>query len=163
MQFADTVIDQLWEVWRISQVDKCEKVRTGDSGMGLKPLHTLISLECELWPLQVLRQMSEVHFYPCNADPSQRSIKDKVKKLILCLFTQYQEAVELNWAIGKNWSYMTWQKLIIHDMTTVCKHFPFSFFTQWSQPVDSTRTPDIFFSIKLNNLWKRHVFVHILL
>lgn len=29
MQFADTVIDQLWEVWRISQVDKCENVRTG--------------------------------------------------------------------------------------------------------------------------------------
>lgn len=25
MQFADTVIDQLWEVWRISQVDKWER------------------------------------------------------------------------------------------------------------------------------------------
>lgn len=41
MQFADTVIDQLWEVWRISQVDKCEKVRTGDSGMGAQaPAYT---------------------------------------------------------------------------------------------------------------------------
>lgn len=41
MQFADTVIDQLWEVWRISQVDKCEKVCTGDSGMGAQaPAYT---------------------------------------------------------------------------------------------------------------------------
>lgn len=113
MQFADTVIDQLWEVWRISQVDKCEKVRTGDSGMGHRPLHTLISLECELWPLQVLRQILEVHFYPCNADPSQRAVKHKVKKLILCLFTQYQNQPDSTerFLHGKNW-YMTWQQFV---------------------------------------------------
>lgn len=71
MQFADTVIDQLWEVWRISQVDKCDKVCSVDPGMGgPRPLHTLTSLECELWPLQVLRQILEVHLYPCNSETS---------------------------------------------------------------------------------------------
>ena len=40
MQFADTVIDQLWEVWRISQVDKCEKVRMADWIGGQAPAYT---------------------------------------------------------------------------------------------------------------------------
>lgn len=67
-------------------------------------------------------------------------IKDKVRKLILCLFTQHQEPVQLNRAI------FTWQILIKHDMTPICKHFPFLYFTQWSQPVHSTRIPDFFFN-----------------
>lgn len=34
---------------------------------------------------------------------------------------------------------------IKHDMTPICKHFPFLDFTQWSQPALSTRITDFFF------------------
>lgn len=105
MQFADTVIDQLWEVWRISQVDKCEKVRTVTLGWGLTPLHTLTSLQCELWPLQVLRQMSEMHLNPHKGDPPPPR-PDGGRGGWTCSF--------LNRSHGR--------ELIKHDMTPTCKH-----------------------------------------
>lgn len=122
-------------------------------GWGPRPLHTLTSLECEQWPLQVLRHISEVHLYPYNADPSQKLDYRQV----LCLFTQHQEPVQLNRA-----SVLHGKKCIKHDMTPICKHFPFLYFAQFSACAFNQDTR-FFFSIKLRNMWERHVFVHILL
>lgn len=111
-------------------------------GWGPRPLHTLTSLECEQWPLQVLRHISEVHLYPYNADPSQKLDYRQV----LCLFTQHQEPVQLNRA-----SVLHGKKCIKHDMTPICKHFPFLYFAQFSACAFNQDTR-FFFSIKLRNM-----------
>lgn len=56
--------------------------------------------------------------------------------------------------MAKNVSNMTW-----HLFVNIF-HF---YILLNSQPALSTRIPDFFFSIKLRNMWERHVFVHIIL
>lgn len=156
MQFADTVIDQLWEVWRISQVDKCEKVCTGDLGMGVHgPLHTHTSLECELWPLQVLRQISEVHLYSCNAETSRLDEKTSWGKRIVCLQNTYPY-VQFN--PTNHYIYIA-NRIDTWHVTPFCKHISdFLLLLQWSQTVHSIGIPVCY---KVEQSVKKASFVHI--
>lgn len=161
MQFADTVIDQLWEVWRISQVDKCEKVRTGDSGMGAgAPAYTHFIW---MWTMASASSKANIGGALVSMLTHPKSwIIDKVRKLILCLFTQHQEAVRLNWPSlfhGKHLSNMTWHLFVnifhflFYVMIAACafnQDTRFFFFNKVEQSVRKGMFCS--FLIK-NNLW----------
>lgn len=146
MQFADTVIDQLWEVWRISQVDKCEKSPhwwLGDGGPGPAPAYTHFTW---MWTMASASSKANIGVALCIHVMLKHPIKldsRQGEETIICLFYKNQQTSPIEpSSFQKNPS----------DMT--CKHIPFLY--QWSQPFQPENSfIFLFLPVQFSNLWEK--------